>query len=133
MTRGQKLNIKIMKNLLKKINVFGLAVVLVCGVIFTTQSAFKGVAKLDPPADGWFEVTVIDPLLSHSDPTNLEIGIRIDEPEEEDAEGCARTGNDGDFCAVLLNFTENATVVPAKISDVNSEFETIDDDAQQPE
>lgn len=121
-----------MKNLLKKINVFGLAVILVCGVIFTTQSAFTSAGKLTPPADGWYEVTVINPLLSHSEPTNLAIGGAIDEPDEENAEGCAREDNFGDLCGVLLNFDTDATTVPAKISDINSEYETIDDEANQP-
>ncbi|MDR6786467.1 hypothetical protein ABIE26_005346 [Pedobacter africanus] len=120
-----------MKNLLSKINKVGLFAFVLGLLLIGTQSAFK-VAKLTPPADGWFEVTVIDPMQSHSDPTNLAFGTRIDEPDETNEEGCARTGNTGDLCAVFLDFTVSATAVPAKISDVNATYESITDDAQQP-
>lgn len=121
-----------MKNFLSKMNNAGLFAFVLGLVLIGSMSAFKGATKLDPPADGWFEVTMIDPGESHSDPTNQAIGGRIDEPAETDEEGCARTGNTGDLCAVYLDFTGSATTVPAKVSDVNATYESITDDAQQP-
>lgn len=106
--------------------VFGLGFIL-------TMSSFKGGSTLTQPADGWFEVSVIDPLQSHSDPTNLRIDGRLEEaPADVDEEGCARTLNTGDLCAVYLTFTPNAITVPAKISDVTVTNESITDDANSP-
>lgn len=106
--------------------VFGLGLIL-------TMSSFKGATSLTQPADGWFEVSVIDPLESHSDPTNLRIDDRLEEaPADVDEEGCARSGNSGDLCAVYLTFTPNALTVPAKIADVNVTNESITDDANSP-
>lgn len=105
---------------------------LVLGLGLTTaMSAFK---TLTPPTDGWFAVTVIDPFQSHSDPTNLAIGARLlANPPSNDEEACAINGNEGDVCAVHLEFTPSATAVPEKVSDVNPTYSRIEDTAEQPE
>ena len=121
-----------MKTLFNKLNKFGVLAILFAALLITTQSAFKSAAKLTQPADGWFEVAVIDLGESHTDPNNLDIMGRISEPDEVNDEGCAQSGNSGDLCAVYLEFTTAAFEVPNKVSDVNPTYSSIDGDAQQP-
>lgn len=121
-----------MKSIFQKISKINLVAFVLGLVLIAGMSAFKG-ANLTPPPDGWYLVSVIDPGESHTDPTNLAIGSLTSEPAETDSEGCAREDNEGDLCAVFLDFTNLATTVPATIADVNATYESITDDAQQPE
>lgn len=121
-----------MKTILSKINKVGLFAFASGLMLIGAMSAFKS-ANLTPPADGWYNVTIINPALSHSDPTNQAIGSSTLPPDEVNESGCARTINTGDLCSVYLDFTANATAVPAKVSDVNAFYESITDDAQLPE
>jgi hypothetical protein len=131
MTRGQKLNIKIMKNLLKKINVFGLAVVLVCGVIFTTQSAFTSV---DPLEDGWYEIFITNTDFPEDEANQQIVGTTplSVAPPLEDEEGCAQTINTGFKCAVFLDFDGVVEEMPATVDDVDGDAVQLIDDARQP-
>jgi hypothetical protein len=122
---------KLFKQVLKQVNVFGLGLVLFAAVIFIAESGFTSAKKLTQPADGWFSVSVINPMVSHTLPSNLSIDARTDEPAESDDNGCAKD-NEGELCTVYLTFTSNATAVPAKISDVNPANESITDDAARP-
>ncbi|MNL14077.1 hypothetical protein D3C87_1350070 [compost metagenome] len=121
-----------MNNFLKKTNKVGLFAFVLGLMLIGGMSAFKS-ANLTPPADGWYTVSIINPALSHTDPSNQAIGSLTGTPPEVNENGCARIINTGDLCSVYLDFTASATTVPAKVSDVNATYESITDDAQLPE
>ncbi|MBB5440093.1 hypothetical protein HDC92_003791 [Pedobacter sp. AK017] len=120
-----------MKNLLKKINVFGLAVILVCGVIFTTQSAFT---TLTPPADGWYEISITNPLFPEVAANQSIISTTPQTaPLVENEDGCAQTLNTGNKCFVYLDFEDTASTIPATVADVDNVNVSVSATARQPE
>lgn len=114
-----KLNV--MKSLFEKINVLGFALILVCAVIFTTQSAFKGVQKMTPPADGWYEITITDSSLPEvASKQQISSSTPQDAPPVTSEEACAQTLNAGHKCSVFLDFESTATSIPATVADVDN-------------
>jgi hypothetical protein len=108
---------------------------LVLGLGLTiSMSAFKSVGKLDPPADGWYEITITD----LGDPENPEEqAITSSSPQTaplvENEEGCAQTLNTGNKCFVFLDFESTATSIPATVDDVDDVHVSITATARQPE
>ena len=122
-----------MKTLLNKFNKIGVLAVLFAALIVTTQSAFKAIGKLDPPANGWYTVTI--PSGDPTNESNQAIGSLSSTPPATDLFGCARTGNDGDVCRVELSFDESATTVPATIAAARAggSLTTVGEKAESPE
>lgn len=89
-------------------------------------------AKLVPPTDGWYEVT-ITPLSDPDQESNQNIGSLTDEPPLDDSFGCA-IHNTGDVCRVYLTFDPAATIVPATIAAANApgSFTNAGDQAKHP-
>ncbi|WP_285011117.1 hypothetical protein [Pedobacter faecalis] len=122
-----------MKTLLKKFNIGSLIILLVAGVVMTAQSAFTS-AKLDPPTDGWYHLSVIDDQVDPDLASNLAIGsYEPTAPPLTDDEGCAQQDNEGSRCMIYLDFTNLATSVPETVADVNSTYESITNEARSPE
>ncbi|HMI05447.1 MAG TPA: hypothetical protein VK541_23365 [Pedobacter sp.] len=122
-----------MKTLLNKFNKIGVLAVLFAALVITTQSAFKAVGKLDPPANGWYTVTIPsgDPAVE----SNQVIGSLTTAPPETDENGCARTENSGNVCRVELTFDGSATTVPANVAAAKApgSHTSVDDTAESPE
>lgn len=125
-----------MKNLFARFNKVGLFAFVLGLLLIGTQSAFKAAAKLDPPADGWYEVTITDPMDAENPEEQAITGTSPltgdDIPPLEDEEGCAQTQNSGFKCAVYLDFESTATTIPATVDDVDNVQVSINGTSRQP-
>nr|WP_121272147.1 hypothetical protein [Pedobacter schmidteae] len=122
-----------MKNLLSKLNKTSVFAFVLGLLLIGTQSAFKAVSKLDPPADGWYEITITD-LMDPENPEEQAITSTSPQtaPDLENEEACAQTGNSGNKCFVFLEFDEEAEEIPATVDDVDGDLVTITATARQP-
>lgn len=121
-----------MKNFLSKLNKVSVFAFVLGLMLIGFMSAFKGI-KLDPPADGWYEITITDPMDAEN-PAEQAITSSTpqDAPPSTSELGCAQTLNTGNKCSVFLDFGPNATTVPATVDDVDGTNVSITSTARLP-
>lgn len=90
--------------------------------MFVGLSAFKMAEPSSAPADGWYEVSLIDPglLPEPNIPSNQQIGEKLDVNPPAFGSGCA-TANSGDRCAIHLAFDPNVTDVPETVAEADGD------------
>lgn len=97
--------------------------------------SFKFIESRRAPADGWYEITITDPMDAENETKqNLSSSPSSTPPPLEDDEQCAQNDNDGNRCSIHLSFNPSATTVPTTVAQAQSDpLVTVGNDAREPE
>lgn len=127
-----------MKKIFKKIKskfTYGNTVSMFAVALAITLMSFKYVESRRAPADGWYEITITDPMDSENEAKqNLNSSPSSTPPPLEDDEQCAQTKNEGNRCSIHLSFNSAATSTPTTVAEAQSDpLVTVGNDAREPE